>query len=92
MLKWGIIFIFTMLGAEVLLWTEQADDNSLDGRLWPRGIALAERLWSDPSGTYRDIEPKILLQRQRFVENGISSERLQPEWCLQNQGDCPLLG
>lgn len=79
------------VGAEILLWAEQADDNTLDGRLWPRGIALAERLWSDPSVTFREIEPKILLQRQRFVENGLSSERLQPEWCLQNQGECPLL-
>ncbi|XP_037045351.1 chitooligosaccharidolytic beta-N-acetylglucosaminidase-like [Bradysia coprophila] len=80
-----------ILGGEILLWTEQADDSALDGRLWPRGIALAERLWSDSSRTYRAIEPKMLLQRQRFVQNGISSEQLQPEWCLQNQGECPLI-
>lgn len=63
----------------------------MDGRYWPRGIALAERLWSDSSRTYREIEPKMLLQRQRFVQNGISAEQLQPEWCLQNQGECPLV-
>lgn len=63
---------------------------SLDGRFWPRGIALAERLWSNPSVSYRDVEAKFLLQRQRFVQNGISAERIQPQWCLQNQGECPL--
>lgn len=63
----------------------------MDGRLWPRSIALAERLWSEPSGTFREVEAKILWQRQRFVDNGISSERLQPEWCLQNQDECPLI-
>lgn len=79
------------LGAEVLLWSEQADEITMDGRFWPRGIALAERLWTNPSYTYRKIELKILMQRHRFVENGISPERLQPEWCLQNEAGCPLV-
>lgn len=79
-----------ILGSEVALWSEQADEQSLDGRLWPRAIALAERLWSDPSTTFRAAEPRILLQRQRFVENGIRAERLQPEWCRQNEGKCPF--
>lgn len=63
---------------------------NLDGRLWPRGIALAERLWSDPSTSYLEAEPRILLQRERFVENGISAQKIQPQWCLHNEGECPL--
>lgn len=81
-----------ILGSEVALWSEQADDQSLDGRLWPRAIAFAERLWSDPSTSFREAEPRILLQRQRFVHSGIRAEQLQPEWCLQNEGECPASG
>ena len=68
---------------------EQADSQSLDGRLWPRSIALAERLWSDPVTKNREAEPRLLLQRERFVENGIHCESMQPEWCIQNEGSCP---
>lgn len=35
-----------ILGAETPLWSEQADEQSLDGRIWPRASALAERLWT----------------------------------------------
>lgn len=79
-----------IIGSEVALWSEQADDQSLDGRIWPRALALAERLWSDPSTTNREAEPRILLQRERLVENGIRAEMLQPEWCVQNEGSCPI--
>lgn len=61
----------------------------MDAKLWPRGIALAERLWSDPVLSYRDAEPRILIQRERFIENGIAAENIQPRWCLQNEGECP---
>lgn len=80
---------FIKIGSETALWSEQADDQSLDGRLWPRSVALAERLWSDPSTGFRAAEPRILLQRERLVENGIRCESLQPEWCLQNEDSCP---
>lgn len=79
-----------ILGAEAALWSEQADEYTLDSRLWPRLSALAERLWSDPSTTWRDAESRMLIQRERLVENGIGAESIQPEWCLKNEGQCPL--
>lgn len=78
-----------ILGSEAAIWSEQADDQSLDGRLFPRVIALAERLWSDPASGFRAAEPRILMQRERFVENGFRPEALQPVWCRQNEGQCP---
>ncbi|XP_015189390.1 PREDICTED: chitooligosaccharidolytic beta-N-acetylglucosaminidase [Polistes dominula] len=79
-----------VLGGEVTLWTEQVDSTSVDSRLWPRSAAFAERLWSDPASTWIHAEHRILRQRQRLVERGINADRLEPEWCIQNQGHCYL--
>ncbi|XP_062541255.1 chitooligosaccharidolytic beta-N-acetylglucosaminidase isoform X2 [Armigeres subalbatus] len=79
-----------ILGAEAALWTEQADQHSLDGRLWPRVSALAERLWTDPREGWQAADSRMLVHRERLVENGIAAESLQPQWCLQNEGECPI--
>lgn len=78
------------LGAEAALWSEQTDEYTLDGRLWPRLSAMAERLWLDPQTTWRDAEPRMLAHRERLVENGIQAEMLQPQWCQQHEGHCPI--
>lgn len=79
-----------VLGAEAAIWSEQIDEYTLDNRFWPRASALAERLWSDPIEGWKQAEPRMLLHRERLVENGIGAEALQPEWCLQNQNECPV--
>lgn len=93
-----------ILGAEAALWSEEADDQVLDGRFWPRASALAERLWSDPEHwimtdgnngsavlAWRAAEPRMLLHRERLVQNGLGAESLQPQWCQQNEGECVRL-
>ncbi|XP_058459598.1 chitooligosaccharidolytic beta-N-acetylglucosaminidase-like isoform X2 [Malaya genurostris] len=79
-----------VLGAEGALWTEQADQLTLDARLWPRLSALAERLWTDPRSGWEQADSRMLIHRERLVENGIAAESLQPKWCLQNEGNCPM--
>ncbi|KAK2576761.1 hypothetical protein KPH14_005406 [Odynerus spinipes] len=79
-----------MLGGEATLWTEQVDSTSVDSRLWPRSAAFAERLWTDPPSTWIHAEHRMLRQRERLVQRGISADRLEPEWCSQNQGYCYL--
>uniref|UniRef100_A0A336MGX8 Beta-hexosaminidase n=1 Tax=Culicoides sonorensis TaxID=179676 RepID=A0A336MGX8_CULSO len=80
-----------ILGAEAALWSEQADEYTLDGRLWPRVSALAERLWSDPKTSWRDAESRLLVHREQLVQHGVQPELLQPQWCLQNEDQCPLV-
>jgi len=77
-----------ILGGEVAMWTEQTDDSALDSRLWPRSAAFAERMWSNPSESWRHAETRMIHQRQRLVQRGIHADRLQPEWCHQNEGLC----
>ncbi|KAI9581619.1 hypothetical protein GQX74_012944 [Glossina fuscipes] len=83
-------YISQVLGAEAAVWSEQIDEQNLDQRLWPRASALAERLWSNPSGNWRQAEARILLHRENLVKNGIAAEPLQPEWCLQSQKECSI--
>lgn len=49
-----------IIGGEAPLWTELVTDEMLDGRLWPRAAAIAERFWSpaqvrDPADMYRRL-------------------------------------
>ncbi|KAF5300870.1 hypothetical protein FQR65_LT09032 [Abscondita terminalis] len=77
------------LGGEAALWTEQVDDASVDNRIWPRAAAMAERLWSDPISSWRKAENRMLIHRDRLINRGIAAEALQPQWCQQNQNNCP---
>ncbi|KAL0880616.1 hypothetical protein ABMA27_001846 [Loxostege sticticalis] len=77
-----------VLGGEAALWSEQSDTSTLDGRLWPRAAALAERLWAEPATTWQDAEYRMLHIRERLVRMGIQAESIQPEWCYQNEGYC----
>ncbi|XP_063598449.1 chitooligosaccharidolytic beta-N-acetylglucosaminidase-like [Penaeus indicus] len=77
-----------ILGGEAALWSEQVDEMTLDSRLWPRGAALAERLWTNPSHNWEPAETRLIHQRQRLVARGIKADRIQPQWCHQNEGLC----
>ncbi len=35
-----------ILGGEICMWAEQLNAETLDSRLWPRSLAIAERFWS----------------------------------------------
>eukprot|EP00250_Pteridium_aquilinum_P017791 c23786_g1_i1 orf=103-1854(-) len=82
-----------VMGGEVSLWSEQADETVLDGLLWPRAAALAESLWSgnrDDQGQRRSVDALYRLNDWRYhmVSRGINAAPLQPLWCLKHPGQC----
>lgn len=77
-----------VLGQEATLWTEEADDQSVEQRLFPRVAAMAERLWTNPTGSWRDAEYRFVHHRERLVNRGIAADTVQPQWCHQNEGYC----
>src|SRR5258707_4055153 len=42
-----------ILGGEVCMWAEQLNPETVDSRVWPRTMAMAERFWSPQSD--RDV-------------------------------------
>lgn len=79
-----------ILGGEATLWTEQSDDSTVDNRLWPRGAAWGERLWSDPLDTWIEADARMLVHRERLFAQGIKADLVQPEWCLQHEANCNI--
>jgi hexosaminidase len=42
-----------IFGGEICMWAEQINSETIDSRIWPRSIAIAERFWSPQSD--RDV-------------------------------------
>ncbi|KAK7793332.1 hypothetical protein R5R35_003067 [Gryllus longicercus] len=77
-----------LLGGETAMWGELVDEQTLDGRVWPRAAAVAERLWSDPETAADAAEPRLLQMRERLVRRGVRAAAVTPEWCYLNEGQC----
>jgi len=83
-----------ILGGEIALWAEILDESVIDTRLWPRGFAVAERLWSsanvqDEENMYERLaivgrvsQKSISLQQKITSENLLAtlanSENIEP--------------
>ncbi|XP_026324951.1 uncharacterized protein LOC113233930 [Hyposmocoma kahamanoa] len=78
-----------ILGSEAALWSEEADAGNLDSRLWPRLGALAERLWSDPTSSWRDAEQRMLhlnSSEDELVDNDNveNDDKQEPDYLLHS--------
>lgn len=45
---------------------KQSKGLALEGKIWPRLSALAERLWTDPETGWRLAETRLHIQRERW--------------------------
>lgn len=79
-----------VLGGEVLLWSELADEANLDVLLWPRVFAAAEVLWRGKGYVCEDSTRRLAQLRERLVAKGYGAGMVQMEWCLQNPGNAQL--
>ena len=83
-----------ILGGEAALWTEIVTGEMVDGRLWPRTAAIAERLWSQRS--VRDVgsmQRRLLAVSRDLERLGLRHEvdpRLMVERMAPGQADALL--
>jgi hexosaminidase len=62
-----------ILGGEAAQWTELADNNNIDGRIWPRAGAIAERLWAPANVTdVDDMYRRLYVLSNELDEQGLN--------------------
>lgn len=71
-----------LLGGEATMWAEYADATNLEAQLWPRGAAVAERLWSpELINDTTAAAPRLAAHRCRLVQRGFSASPIGPGFC-----------
>ncbi|KAH8872849.1 Beta-hexosaminidase subunit beta [Schistosoma japonicum] len=73
-----------VIGGEAAMWGEYVDDTNLFSRSWPRGSAVAERLWTDEAPNMTDFIPRVEELRCRMLSRGWNAEP------INGPGFCPL--
>jgi len=72
-----------ILGGEMSVWTESVDEVNFDERLWTRGPAVAERLWSGKQvNDYKLAAPRLEYFRCKLISRGVQSGPTIPSYCM----------
>jgi hexosaminidase len=80
-----------VLGGAGTMWSTETDEMTLEPKLWPRASALAERLWTNPTQSWREAAPRLDAHRDRLMQRGVRAEAIRPEWCFHHRVECELL-
>ncbi|XP_074152330.1 beta-hexosaminidase subunit alpha isoform X2 [Sminthopsis crassicaudata] len=71
-----------VIGGEACMWGEYVDETNLTPRLWPRGGAVAERLWSSQSVRNLDLAyDRLAYFRCELLRRGIQAQPLYVGYC-----------
>ena len=71
-----------LLGGEVAMWGEYVDEANIESFIFPRAMAVGERLWS--SKNQKDVQQatyRIDMHRCRMKARGFNSGPIQPGYC-----------
>jgi len=72
-----------ILGGTACMWGESVDDTVIDERIWPRALAVSERLWSSQStNNATEALPRLQEHRCNMVRRGIKGGPLRPDYCF----------
>ncbi|KAF8566991.1 hypothetical protein P879_07391 [Paragonimus westermani] len=66
--------ISLVLGGEASVWGEHVDGTNLISRSWPRGAAVAERLWSSGRLDPKEFAPRLDELRCQMLSRGLNAE------------------
>jgi len=70
------------------MWGENVDDVNFDSRVFPRTLAVAERLWSAESVNVVDMTTAMRLEEMRchIVRRGVGAGPIIPSYCAAAYG------
>lgn len=82
---------FEVLGSQVVLFGELADENSFIGKIFPRACSLAERLWVGEENKITDIKNfflRLINQNKRLKSRKISTISFTTQLCENKPSEC----
>mmetsp|Transcript_23048 Transcript_23048/g.36704 ORF Transcript_23048/g.36704 Transcript_23048/m.36704 type:complete len:352 (+) Transcript_23048:2082-3137(+) len=77
-------------GQELTMWTEMYNSDSVPTRVWPRGAALGESLWSNLKTGWRAADARFNYNIYRMQQAGIHTGIIQPQWCAEHGLSCTV--
>ena len=74
-----------VIGGEVAMWTELADDTNVQDLIFPRAAAAAEALWSAKNTQdWNKTAHRLDVLRSILVSRDIKASPIWPQWCTGN--------